>query len=116
MGHTNKKSRITAPAPHRVGRSGFRTDPEAPGSADAPTVIATALDESEEMDMANLPGGGDLLTFPPIPLATGQMFADAEGKPVQITKVEVVVTSEDGTESRIPLTSLHGGWWARVPG
>jgi hypothetical protein len=31
---------------------------------------------------------------------------------VRITKVEFVVSTEDGGELRIPLVHRHGAWWA----
>ena len=63
--------------------------------------------------MAELPGE-DVLVLPPIPLATGGLLEpeDDEGKPVRITKVEFVVSTEDGGELRIPLVHRHGAWWA----
>ena len=62
--------------------------------------------------MAESPGE-DVLVVPPIPLATGQVLApEDDGPPVRITKVEVVVSTEDGNELRIPLVLRHGAWWA----
>ena len=53
--------------------------------------------------MAESPGE-DVLVVPPIPLATGQVLEpEDDGPPVRITKVEVVVSTEDGNELRIPL-------------
>ena len=50
------------------------------------------------------PPGEDVLVVPPIPLATGQLLEpEDDGPPVRITKVEVVVSTEDGGELRIPL-------------
>ena len=57
--------------------------------------------------------GEDVLVVPPIPLATGQVLEpEDDGPPVRITKVEVVVSTEDGNELRIPLVLRHGAWWA----
>jgi hypothetical protein len=59
------------------------------------------------------PSGDDVLMVPPIPLATGQLLEpEDDGPPVRITKVEVVVSTEDGGELRIPLVLRHGAWWA----
>ncbi len=63
--------------------------------------------------MAEPPSGDDVLVVPPIPLASGSMLEpEDDGPPVRITKVEVVVSTEDGGELRIPLTQRHGAWWA----
>jgi hypothetical protein len=52
--------------------------------------------------MAETPGD-DVLVVPPIPLATGGLLEpEDDGPPVRITKVEVVVSTEDGGELRIP--------------
>jgi hypothetical protein len=62
--------------------------------------------------MAETPGD-DVLVVPPIPLATGGLLEpEDDGPPVRITKVEVVVSTEDGGELRIPLVHRHGAWWA----
>ena len=37
---------------------------------------------------------------------------EGDGPPVRITKVEFVVSTEDGGELRIPLVHRHGAWWA----
>jgi hypothetical protein len=59
------------------------------------------------------PPGEDVLVVPPIPLATGQLLEpEDDGPPLRITKVEVVVSTEDGNELRIPLVLRHGAWWA----
>jgi hypothetical protein len=60
------------------------------------------------------PPGEDVLVLPPIPLASGQLLEpeDPDGDPVRITKVEFVVSTEDGGELRIPLVNRHGAWWA----
>jgi hypothetical protein len=55
----------------------------------------------------------DLLVLPPMPLATGRLLEpDGEGPPVRITRLEFVVSTEDGGELRIPLEHRHGAWWA----
>jgi hypothetical protein len=62
--------------------------------------------------MAELPDE-DVLFVPPVPLATGAVLAAADaGPPVRITEVELVVSTEDGGELRIPLVHRHGAWWA----
>jgi hypothetical protein len=59
------------------------------------------------------PPGDDVLVVPPIPLATGQLLESEDGgPPVRITTVEVVISTEDGGELRIPLAHRHGAWWA----
>ena len=59
------------------------------------------------------PSGDDVLVVPPIPLASGNVLEpEDDGPRVRITKVEVVVSTEDGRELRIPLTQRHGAWWA----
>jgi hypothetical protein len=55
----------------------------------------------------------NVLVVPPIPLATGELLEpDGDGPPVRITKLELVVATEDGGELRIPLVHRHGAWWA----
>jgi hypothetical protein len=57
--------------------------------------------------------GEDVLVLPPIPLATGELLeSEGAGEPVRITKLEFVVSTEDGGELRIPLVHRHGAWWA----
>ena len=60
------------------------------------------------------PHGEDVLVLPPIPLATGGLLEPENdgGTPLRITKVEFVVSTEDGGELRIPLVHRHGAWWA----
>ncbi len=59
------------------------------------------------------PPGEDVLVVPPSPLATGQVVEPAaDGAPVRITGVELVVSTEDGAQLRIPLVHRHGAWWA----
>jgi hypothetical protein len=54
-----------------------------------------------------------LLFLPPVPLATGELLDDEDsGELRRVTAVEVVVTTEDGGELRIPLVHRHGAWWA----
>ncbi|HEX2075344.1 MAG TPA: hypothetical protein VHF92_16285 [Geodermatophilus sp.] len=52
----------------------------------------------------------DVLALPPVPLATGQVIR-RDGEPRRVTRVELVVSTEDGGESRIPLVHRHGAWW-----
>ena len=55
----------------------------------------------------------DVLVVPPIPLATGALLGpDGDGPPRRITKLEFVISTEDGGEVRIPLVQRHGAWWA----
>ena len=55
----------------------------------------------------------DVLFMPPVPLATGNILeSEDDGPPVRITKLEFVVSTEDGGELRIPLVLRHGAWWA----
>jgi hypothetical protein len=62
--------------------------------------------------MADTPAE-DVLVLPPIPLATGSLLEpEDDGEPVRITKLEFVVSTEDGGELRIPLVHRHGAWWA----
>jgi hypothetical protein len=59
------------------------------------------------------PPGEDVLVVPPIPLATGQMLEpDDDGPPVRVTGLELVISTEDGAQLRIPLVHRHGAWWA----
>lgn len=59
------------------------------------------------------PPAEDVLVLPPIPLASGTLLeADDDGPPVRVTAVEVVVSTEDGGQLRIPLVHRHGAWWA----
>ena len=59
------------------------------------------------------PDGDDVLFLPPIPLATGRLLEpEDDGEPVRITGLELVVSTEDGGELRIPLVHRHGAWWA----
>jgi hypothetical protein len=54
-----------------------------------------------------------LLFLPPVPLATGEVLDDEDsGELRRVTAVEVVVSTEDGGELRIPLVHRHGAWWA----
>ena len=57
--------------------------------------------------------GEDVLVVPPIPLATGQLLEpEDDGPPVRVTGLELVVSTEDGEQLRIPLVHRHGAWWA----
>ena len=59
------------------------------------------------------PPRDDVLVVPPMPLATGQVIEPPDdGPPLRITKLEFVVSTEDGGELRIPLVQRHGAWWA----
>ena len=59
------------------------------------------------------PPGEDVLVVPPIPLATGQVLEpDGEGPPVRVTGLELVISTENGEQLRIPLVHRHGAWWA----
>lgn len=54
-----------------------------------------------------------LLFLPPVPLATGEVLDDEDsGELHRVTRVEVVVTTDDGGQLRIPLVHRHGAWWA----
>lgn len=54
-----------------------------------------------------------LLFLPPVPLATGEVLDDEDsGELHRVTQVEVVVTTDDGGQLRIPLVHRHGAWWA----
>ncbi len=56
---------------------------------------------------------GELLFLPPVPLATGEVLDDEDtGELHRVTLVEIVVTTEDGGQLRIPLEHRHGAWWA----
>jgi hypothetical protein len=53
------------------------------------------------------------LVVPPIPLASGQLLEpEGDGPPVRVTGLELVISTEDGGELRIPLVHRHGAWWA----
>ena len=59
------------------------------------------------------PPGEDVLGVPPIPLATGQVLEpEGDGPPVRVTGLELVISTEDGAQLRIPLVHRHGAWWA----
>jgi hypothetical protein len=59
------------------------------------------------------PPGEDVLVVPPIPLATGRLLeAEDDGPPVRVTGLELVISTEDGAQLRIPLVHRHGAWWA----
>lgn len=62
--------------------------------------------------MAEQPGE-DVLVVPPIPLATGGLLeSEDDGPPVRVTGLELVISTEDGEQLRIPLVHRHGAWWA----
>ena len=59
------------------------------------------------------PPGEDVLVVPPIPLATGRLLEPVDdGPPVRVTGLELVISTEDGEQLRIPLVHRHGAWWA----
>jgi hypothetical protein len=59
------------------------------------------------------PPDEDVLFVPPVPLATGALLeSEGGGPPLRITKLEFVISTEDGGELRIPLVHRHGAWWA----
>ena len=56
------------------------------------------------------PSPEDDLVLPPVPLATGSVIrVGATGR--RVSSVELVVSTEDGGELRIPLEHHHGAWW-----
>ncbi|MGY1813848.1 hypothetical protein [Blastococcus sp. SYSU D00820] len=63
------------------------------------------------------PSGEEVLVLPPVPLATGSLLpgTDAGDGTVppsrRITAVEIVVSTEDGGQHRIPLVRRHDAWW-----
>ena len=52
----------------------------------------------------------DELVLPPVPLATGGAVR-VGGSGRRVARVELVVSTEDGEEVRIPLEHRHGAWW-----
>ena len=59
------------------------------------------------------PPGEDALVVPPIPLATGRLLeGEGDGPPLRVTGLELVISTEDGEQLRIPLVHRHGAWWA----
>ncbi len=59
------------------------------------------------------PPGDDVLVVPSMPLATGQLLEpEDDGPPVRVTGLELVISTEDGGQLRIPLVHRHGAWWA----
>jgi hypothetical protein len=59
------------------------------------------------------PDDDAVLFLPPVPLATGLLLEREDGgDPGRIATVEVVVSTEDGEQLRIPLVQRHGAWWA----
>ena len=67
---------------------------------------------------ATVPGGSpmaesppeDDLVLPPVPLATGAAV-QVRGTRRRVSRVELVVSTEDGEALRIPLEHHHGAWW-----
>ena len=59
--------------------------------------------------MAESPPEDDLV-LPPVPLATGASV-QVGGAGRRVSRVELVVSTEDGKELRIPLEHHHGAWW-----
>ena len=55
--------------------------------------------------------GQDVLVLPPIPLATGDLLEpEGDGEPVRITKLEFVISTEDGGELRFLAGHWPGSW------
>jgi hypothetical protein len=52
----------------------------------------------------------DDLVLPPVPLATGGVV-HLDGADRRVASVELVVSTEDGGQLRIPLEQHHGAWW-----
>ena len=53
-----------------------------------------------------------LLVVPPMPLATGQLLlAEDDGRPMRISTVALVMTTDEGAEARVALQEWHGAWW-----
>jgi hypothetical protein len=52
----------------------------------------------------------DALVLPPVPLATGEVVR-LDGADRRVASVELVVSTEDGGQLRIPLEHHHGAWW-----
>ncbi|MGY1689554.1 hypothetical protein [Geodermatophilus sp. SYSU D01105] len=52
----------------------------------------------------------DDLVLPPVPLATGAVV-HVDGTDRRVASVELVVSTEDGGQLRIPLEHRHGAWW-----
>jgi len=57
----------------------------------------------------------DVLSFPPIPLATGSVVLDDAGAPAVIDSVAVLVRTVDGREFPLHLVHRHGAWWPPDP-
>ena len=60
--------------------------------------------------MAESSTAEDALVLPPLPLATGRVV-HVDGARRRVAQVELVVSTEDGGELRIPLEHRHGAWW-----
>ena len=56
------------------------------------------------------PSPEDDLVLPPVPLASGSVVR-VGGTGRRVSLVELVVSTEDGGELRIPLEHHHGAWW-----
>ena len=56
------------------------------------------------------PSPEDDLVLPPVPLATGATVR-VGGAGQRVTGVELVVSTADGEQLRIPLEHHHGAWW-----
>jgi hypothetical protein len=52
-----------------------------------------------------------VLTFPPVPLATGQVIRESSGLEHRVATVEIIVTTTDGTRRTVPVDARHGQWW-----
>ncbi len=59
--------------------------------------------------MSESPSEDDLV-LPPVPLATGGAL-QVEGNGLRESRVELVVSTEDGAQVRNPLEHHHGAWW-----
>ncbi|MEI4270688.1 hypothetical protein TEK04_03030 [Klenkia sp. LSe6-5] len=55
----------------------------------------------------------DTFRVPPVPLASGTRLPGPDGP--GITAVDLVVTTDDGATTRLPLRLRHGAWWAPGP-
>lgn len=81
-----------------------------------PTIARVPHSPVQEPRMAEEPAEPTSpLTFPPIPLVSGETVAAEDGASHRVARVEILVTCEDGSERRIPLEPRFGGWWAPQP-
>lgn len=54
----------------------------------------------------------DLLAYPPIPLATGDLVRhDSSGAVQAVAGLSLHITGADGGTSVVHLEHRHGGWW-----